>query len=191
MSSKKKRNQADDNGSNRNLDGRRLRTVNDAKALAEYLAVKPEMDKREKEERRKRWEIVVEAAQKREEEFRAGGGKGRVSGQWLEGKEEVEEKTREDITRAMSAGLVGGLGMGRAESESSGTPSAGDDGSESDTEANGVDVETVPRQGARTATSTANKFYGWDEDEDILSDSDGAESTGADNVREKGKDKAT
>jgi len=48
MSSKRKRNQGEDNGSSRNLDGRRLRTVNEAKALAEYLAIKPDMAKREK-----------------------------------------------------------------------------------------------------------------------------------------------
>jgi len=50
MSSRKKKNQGETNGSSRNLDGRRLRTVTEAKALAEYLVVKPEMDKKEKEE---------------------------------------------------------------------------------------------------------------------------------------------
>ena len=54
MSSKRKRNQGENDGSSRNLDGRRIRTVNEAKALAEYLAVKPEMDRRQKEERRRR-----------------------------------------------------------------------------------------------------------------------------------------
>ena len=54
MSSKRKNNQGDANSSNRNLDGRRLRTVNEAKALAEYLALKPEMEKKEKEARRAR-----------------------------------------------------------------------------------------------------------------------------------------
>src|SRR4051794_20742598 len=48
MSSKRKRNRGDENASSRNLDGRRLRTVNEAKALAEYLAIKPEMAKKEK-----------------------------------------------------------------------------------------------------------------------------------------------
>lgn len=47
MSSRKKKTQ-DENGSSRNLDGRRLRTVNEAKALAEYLAIKPDMDKKER-----------------------------------------------------------------------------------------------------------------------------------------------
>src|ERR1700748_1715654 len=55
MSSRKKKNQGDAHASSRNLDGRRLRTIKEAKALAEYLAVKPEMDKTEKEERLKRW----------------------------------------------------------------------------------------------------------------------------------------
>ena len=73
MSSRKNRNQQQTmNGSNRNLDGRRLRTVEEAKRLAEYLAVKPEMDKKEKEERKRRWEAVVEAAERREEEIKSG-----------------------------------------------------------------------------------------------------------------------
>ncbi|TKA76393.1 hypothetical protein B0A49_04292, partial [Cryomyces minteri] len=105
MSSRKKRGEAD-TGSNRNLDGRRLRTVTEAKALAEYLALKPEMEKKEKEERRKRWEMVVQAAEEREEEVRsgrAGGGKGRLDGKWVEAKEEVESKTREAVVAAMRA----------------------------------------------------------------------------------------
>lgn len=65
MSSRRKKNQGEGNSSNRNLDGRRLRTVNEAKALAEYLALKPEMEKKEKEARRKRWEQVVDLAEKR------------------------------------------------------------------------------------------------------------------------------
>ncbi|RMJ27727.1 hypothetical protein PHISP_01441, partial [Aspergillus sp. HF37] len=67
MSSKRKRNQGEDNASSRNLDGRRLRTVNEAKALAEYLAVRPEMERKEKEERRRRWQAVVDAAERRQE----------------------------------------------------------------------------------------------------------------------------
>jgi len=55
MSSKRKKNQGEDNGSSRNLNGRRLRTVTEAKALAEYLAIKPEMERKEKEKRRQRW----------------------------------------------------------------------------------------------------------------------------------------
>ena len=53
MQSKRRRggNAEEANGSNRNLDGRRLRTVAEAKRLAEYLALKPEMEAKEKEER--------------------------------------------------------------------------------------------------------------------------------------------
>ena len=68
MSSKRKKAQGENNGSNRNLDGRRLRTVHEAKALAEYLALKPDMEKKEKEERRKRWQQVIDMAEKKEEE---------------------------------------------------------------------------------------------------------------------------
>ena len=105
MSSKRKNNQGDSNNSNRNLDGRRLRTVNEAKALAEYLALKPEMDKKEKEARRKRWQQVVDLSEKREFEIR-NGTKGKVDGKWVEDKEEAGERAREAVQRAMKTGDV-------------------------------------------------------------------------------------
>ena len=103
MSSRRKKNQGDSNSSNRNLDGRRLRTVAEAKALAEYLALKPDMEKKEKEARRDRWEQVIELAEKRAAEARAET-KGRVDVQWAMDKEEAEEKTREAVFHAMGSG---------------------------------------------------------------------------------------
>ena len=103
MSSRRKKNAGENNSSNRNLDGRRLRTVNEAKALAEYLALKPDMEKKEKDARRKRWEQVVEVAEKREEEIRSGN-KGKVDGKWMEDKEEAGERAREAVRAAMRAG---------------------------------------------------------------------------------------
>lgn len=100
MSSRRKKNQGDSNSSNRNLDGRRLRTVAEAKALAEYLALKPDMDKMEKEARRNRWEHVIELAEMREAEARTLT-KARVDMQWSTDKEEVEEKTREAVLQAL------------------------------------------------------------------------------------------
>lgn len=103
MSSRRKKNQGDSNSSNRNLDGRRLRTVAEAKALAEYLALKPDMEKKEKEARRNRWEKVVELAEKKEAEARIDS-KGRVDVQWVADKEEAEEKTREAVLTALMSG---------------------------------------------------------------------------------------
>ena len=103
MSSKRKKNQGEVNSSNRNLDGRRLRTVNEAKALAEYLALKPDMEKKEKEARRKRWEQVVELTEKREEEVR-NGSKGKVDDQWVEDKEEAGDRARAAALAAVSSG---------------------------------------------------------------------------------------
>ena len=104
MSSRRKTNQGESgNSSNRNLDGRRLRTINEAKALAEYLALKPEMQKREKEARRKRWEQVVELAEKKEEDIR-NGSKGKVDGKWVEDKEEAGERAREAVLAAVTSG---------------------------------------------------------------------------------------
>ncbi|KAK5136866.1 hypothetical protein LTR08_001788 [Meristemomyces frigidus] len=167
MSSRKnKQNQENVNGSNRNLDGRRLRTVDEAKKLAEYLAIKPDMDKREKEERKKRWEGVVAAAEKREEEIKsgkAGVNQGRLDAEYVESKELAEEKTREAVLKAMREGMVD---LERTGSESS------------------VDAEGSEENDRRSAsgssgaeamlsahTSNGNAFFGWDEeDEDDESD---------------------
>ncbi|RAL09642.1 telomere maintenance SDE2 family protein [Aspergillus homomorphus CBS 101889] len=200
MSSKRKRNQGDDNGSSRNLDGRRLRTVNEAKALAEYLALKPEMDKKEKEERRRRWQAVVEAAEKRQEELKNGGGKQKIDGQWMEDKEEMNEKAREAVLMAMKDGLwtdnlrdtiLGGSSTSASPSEDSGreTPSTSDDEEEeSDEEA---EVEMVDAPGPSNPTRSAPRRYiGFDEDDEFMSDSEDEEEAEGPAGDVKGKGKA-
>ncbi|KIV83748.1 hypothetical protein PV11_05743 [Exophiala sideris] len=128
MSSRKKRQNAElATGSARNLDGRRLRTITEAKNLATYLATKPEMDKKEKEERRKRWEQVIELADQREADMRAGKGpdgrrKG-LSDEWVEEKEEIGENVRNAVKMAMAAGQDKSKrpGSGNQDDESSGS----------------------------------------------------------------------
>jgi len=166
MSSRKKNTQGDSNNSNRNLDGRRLRTVNEAKALAEYLALKPEMEKKEKEARRKRWEQVVELAKRREEENR-NGSKGRVDGKWVEDKEEAGERAREAVLVAMKSGdyhdnLKGtssgssGCGSGRA------SESSENDGME--------DAAQTKASASRSTPAPTRSYFGFDEDDDFMSD---------------------
>ncbi|KAG0646387.1 Silencing defective 2 [Hyphodiscus hymeniophilus] len=157
MSSKRKRNQGEDNASSRNLDGRRLRTVTEAKALAEYLAIKPEMAKKEKEERRKRWEQVVELADRREQELKSGA-RGKVDGKWVEDKEEAGERTREAVLAAMKAGGYKDNLLATdssSEDEEMGTSSKGTT-PPSDKEA------AKPKEQAR-------KFSGFDEDDEFMS----------------------
>lgn len=137
MSSRKRKNAlaSDPNagvGSNRNLDGRRLRTITEAKNLAEYLATKPEMERKEKEERRRRWEAVVEGAERREEDMRKGRrGKG-LSEEWLEEREDAGERTRDAVRKAMAAGdwrdNVAGMAAGRGAVEGSASASASGSG---------------------------------------------------------------
>lgn len=158
MSSKRKRGQGEQNGSSRNLDGRRLRTVNEAKALAEYLAIKPEMAKKEKEERRKRWEQVVELADRREQELKSGS-KGKLDGKWVEDKEEAGEKAREAVLAAMKAGdyqdnLL--AAESSSEEEDMGGSSSKGTTPPSDKEA------TKPKEQAR-------KFFGFDDDDEFMS----------------------
>jgi len=162
MSSKRKRNQGEDNGSSRNLDGRRLRTVNEAKALAEYLAIKPEMAKKEKEERRKRWEQVVELAERREEEIKSGN-KGKVDGKWVEDKEEANERTREAVLAAMKSGDYNDNLLGKSYGSGSGAS-----GSEDEVKAGTSSKDTTPPSEPE-AKPKAKTFFGFDDDDEFMS----------------------
>lgn len=164
MSSKRKRGQGEQNGSSRNLDGRRLRTVNEAKALAEYLAIKPEMAKKEKEQRRKRWEEVIELAERREEEIKSGN-KGRVDGKWVEDKEEAGERTRDAVRAAMKSGDYKDILMSTSAGSASG-PSASDSEDEEMGGTSSKDTtppsDTAPKPKPRT-------LFGFDEDDEFMS----------------------
>ena len=169
MSSRRKKNQGENNSSNRNLDGRRLRTVAEAKALAEYLALKPDMEKKEKEARRKRWEQVVELAEKKEDEIR-NGSKGRVDGKWVEDKEEAGERAREAVLAAMKSGDYHD-NLGHTSSGSSGGGSAEpSEGSEDD---NMGESSPGPSKAASTpkpSSPLARSYYGFDEDDEFMSE---------------------
>lgn len=169
MSSRRKKNQGDSNSSNRNLDGRRLRTVAEAKALAEYLALKPDMEKKEKEARRNRWEKVVELAEKKEAEARIDS-KGRVDVQWVVDKEEAEEKTREAVLTALrSANCHDKLRVNLTGASQSGCDQVL------------VDMEDPPLQGVTEKAKggrpepTTRTFYGFSDDDG--SSEDGEEGT--------------
>ncbi|KAF1989018.1 hypothetical protein K402DRAFT_391174 [Aulographum hederae CBS 113979] len=187
MSSKRNRNQGEQNGSSRNLEGRRIRTVNEAKALAEYLAVKPGMDKKEKEERKKRWESIVEEAERREQEIKDGTGPGgqktRLDGKWVEAKEEAGEKAREAILKALQAGDVG-MVHGLKESDESASASAED-------ESSGEDEIPATKTNAKAQPKA---IWGWDDDDESMSEDEEDEEQEAPpaqpEVVDKGKGKA-
>jgi len=178
MSSKRKRNQGDNNSSSRNLDGRRLRTVAEAKSLAEYLAVKPEMDKKEKEERRQRWQAVVELAEKRQDELKSGGGKEKIDGQWMDDKEEMNEKAREAVLLAMKDGswtdslrdaILGGSSTSASEGSDHMDSSTSDEDEEEDE--NAVS-SSAAGPSAPTQKSAPRRFIGFDDDDEFMSDSE-------------------
>ncbi|KAH9826954.1 Telomere stability and silencing [Teratosphaeria destructans] len=160
MSSRKNRNStANPNASNRNLDGRRLRTVDEAKKLAEYLAIKPEMEKKEKEERRRRWEEVVQAAERREEEIKSGktgSNQGRLDAEYVESKEKAEEQTREAVLRAMRVHMAD---VERTGSESSAEAEDGESDKEGEEGSSGSSADAENDAGGPS-------FFGWDEDEE-------------------------
>lgn len=184
MSKRKKGgNQAEENGSSRNLDGRRLRTVNEAKALAEYLAIKPDMEKKEKERRRERWEQIVEMTERKQEEIRHGR-KGYVDGKWVEDKEETNERTREAVLAAMKAGNYKDNLLGSSEGSSSSAAHSEEVEAEDEEMAEGgSSKETTPPsepeqkeqkdqgrgRGKGKEKEKAKTFFGFDEDDEFMS----------------------
>ncbi|KAI0163243.1 hypothetical protein LQW54_007694 [Pestalotiopsis sp. IQ-011] len=160
MSSRKKKN-GDENGSSRNLDGRRLRTVNEAKALAEYLAIKPEMEQKEKQLRRERWQAVVDAADQKEHEIKHNT-KGRLDGKWVEDKEEAGERTRDAVMAAIKSGKY-----------TDNIVTKGSSSEEDEQEVSGSSSKSasppVVSKGKQPATRT---FAGFDEDDEFMSSSD-------------------
>lgn len=168
MSSRKKQG-GDANASSRNLDGRRMRTVTEAKALAEYLAIKPEMEQREKEERRKRWEDIVASTERKQDELMNSRGTARLDGKWVEDKEEAENKTREAIEKMLMAQ--------RGSSE------------EDDEEEEGKPAASSSKPVQQ------RQMFGWDEDDEFMSDSEEEEDVSEEDVKPlqfegKGKGKA-
>jgi len=166
MSSRKKK-QGDVNGSSRNLDGRRLRTVTEAKVLAEYLAIKPEMEQREKEERRKKWEDIMASTERKQEELQNSRGTARLDGKWVEDKEEAENKTREAIEKMLMAQR--------------------DSSEEEEDEAQPTPSSSKPVQ--------QRAMFGWDdEDDEFMSDSEEEDEVSEEDVKPviegKGKAKA-
>lgn len=176
MSSRKNRNQQNQNpnGSNRNLDGRRLRTVDTAKRLAEYLATKDETEARRKDEQRKRWTDQVEDAKRKEELIKSGkmgAGQGRLDAEYVESKEQAEEKTREAVLKASREEMQD---VQRTGSESS--MEVDENGSEDEVgKGSSGSSEGAVADKAETAGPT---YYGWD-DEDELSDEDEEEAVAA------------
>lgn len=168
MSSRKKKNQGDENSSNRNLDGRRLRTVAEAKALAEYLALKPGMEKMEKEARRKRWEQVVELAEKREADIK-NNTKGRVDGKWVEDKDEASERTRDAVLAAMKTGDYHDVLSSSPEGSSEGSSPVPGRADESD-ENKGLDVPNSKSSSSKKV-SAYRSCLGFD-DEEVSTDED-------------------
>ena len=194
MSSRRKKNQGENNGSNRNLDGRRLRTVTEAKALAEYLALKPEMEKKEKEARSKRWERVVELAEKREDEIK-NGSKGRVDGKWVEDKEEAGERTREALIAAMKSGDYKDNFLGTSSGSSGGGSGGSSDESDEDAMESSSSKASSPPSTTEAKGAPARTYFGFDEDDEFMSQDEEEEATefgtgdGGSEVS-KGKEKA-
>ncbi len=169
MAKRKKNQGGEENGSSRNLDGRRMRTVNEAKALAEYLAIKPDMDRKEKEKRKQRWQEIVDLTERRQEEIKHGS-KGRLNGKWVEDKEEAGERTREAVLAAMKAGSFQDNLLSR--SHESNSTDTGDDAIMEEDEPDGESsskASTPPSEPATNSKPKTRAFFGFDEDDEFVS----------------------
>ncbi|KAK9781056.1 putative Telomere stability and silencing-domain-containing protein [Seiridium cardinale] len=161
MSSRKKKNNGDENASSRNIDGRRLRTVTEAKALAEYLAIKPEMEQKEKQKRRERWQQVIDAADQREHEIK-NNTKGRLDGKWVEDKDEATERTRDAVLAAIKSGKY---------TDNFGTKDGSSE--EEEEEVSGSSSKSVsPPISSKGKQPAARTFAGFDDDDEFMSSSD-------------------
>ncbi len=192
MSSKRKKNQGENNSSNRNLDGRRLRTVNEAKALAEYLSLKPEMEKKEKEARRKRWEEVLDIAEKREEDIRKGS-KAKVDGKWVEERDEAGERARRAVIAAMGSGDYHDNLKGASSGSSGGGSGQPSEGSEDDEMEDSTRKQSMGASGSKPAVTVSRSYVGFDEDDEFMSDSEEDEEVAEEEevpCKDKGKAKA-
>jgi len=148
--------------------------VNEAKALAEYLAIKPEMEKKEKEKRRERWEQIVKMSEQKEAEIKSGS-KGRINGQWVEDKEESTERTRDAVLAAMKAGTYKDNLLGTSHDSNSTQPS--NDQSGSDEEKGTSSKESTPptdekKPEVQKAEAKPRTFFGFDEDDEFMSSDD-------------------
>ncbi|TPX15201.1 uncharacterized protein E0L32_004759 [Thyridium curvatum] len=178
MSSKRRKNQGDSNASSRNLDGRRIRTVTEAKALAEYLAIKPDMERKEKEKRRQRWEQIVEMTERKEEEIRHGS-KGRLDGKWVEDKEEAGERTRDAVLAAMKAGnFKDNLMSTSSDSKSSELDEemSTDEDAEKELSESSSKATTPPSGSEQQDKGKRRTFFGFDEDDEFMSSEDDEEA---------------
>jgi hypothetical protein len=177
--SSKRRKTGHEHDSSRNLDGRRLRTVNEAKALAEYLSVKPEMTKKEKEKRRERWQQVVEAAEQREYEIKHAN-KGRLDEKWVEDKDEAGDKAREAALAAVRSGNYRDnmlfTSHGSTSTEAGDTDDSSDASEEQEAKSSSAGKKSVTpptsSDKGKKPTQTHRAFAGFDEDDEFMSSSE-------------------
>ncbi|KAG6109097.1 hypothetical protein E4U14_003386 [Claviceps sp. LM454 group G7] len=165
MSSRKKN--QENHGSSRNLDGRRLRTVNEAKALAEFIEMKAAMEKKEREKRRERLEQTIKTSEERQAQMKDGG-TGRLDGKWVEDKEESNERTREAVTAVMMTGKYSDNLFGTSHGSTSSEQAEEQSNSEGESSASTEDAGSS--KGKEKTVSKA--FFGFDEDDEFMSSSD-------------------
>lgn len=187
MSSRKNRSQNQNpNGSNRNLDGRRLRTVAVVKLLAEHIAKQDDEEKKQKEGRKKKLQGDMDRADTQMEQIKSGKlgvGQGRLDAEYVESKELAEEKTREAVINVMKQSMIG---IERTGSESS-MEEEGDESSSDGDEMEGTSSGSSEDAKPEMLQNSGLSFHGWDEDESSEDEADETEEPKAHEGKGKAK----
>lgn len=189
MSSRKKRDNQNVNGSSRNLQGHRLRVVAEAKRVTEALAKHDKEAKKEDAEKEKKRQEQIDSLENTIEQMKAGklgGDKGRIKAEYVESKDLAEQQTRAAVLANYSVkpsaaddevlGDAPKLHKTGSESslEAANTGSENDEDEESSASSEEVIREASTAAAVTESSSTSRNhiaqagpaFYGWDDDDD-------------------------
>ncbi|KAK5174982.1 uncharacterized protein LTR77_000118 [Saxophila tyrrhenica] len=172
MSSRKKRDQNQNtNGSNRNLDGRRLRVVDEVRNVSKFMAGQKGEAERAEAEKKSAREAYYDKMTKQLElvgSGKFGGDKGKLDEEYVESKKQAEEQTQLAVRNYYAK-------QNNEEAERK-EKSASKTSKEDNASDSGVEVESAsagPSEKAvaqRVEAAAAVSLWGWDEDEDDSED---------------------
>jgi hypothetical protein len=198
MSSRKKRDQNQAaNGSNRNLNGQRIRTVAEAKRVGELLVKQEQYEKTHRSVKKKEVSEKIKSLEAQInllESGKLGGDKGRMDAEWADGKAEAEDKTAqsvrnlfrpsaqeaatksEEVTQPSDEAQLERTGSESSMEVDEAPSEEGMEASSSSCSAGGVEVVEAATTGAKdrpAESSRLDSFWGDEDDDEDEDDEDG------------------
>jgi hypothetical protein len=198
MSSRKKRDQNQAaNGSNRNLNGQRIRTVAEAKRVGELLVKQEQYEKTHRSVKKKEVSEKIKSLEAQInllESGKLGGDKGRMDAEWADGKAEAEDKTAqsvrnlfrpsaqeaatksEEVTQPSDEAQLERTGSESSMEVDEAPSEEGMEASSSSSSAGGVEVVEAATTGAKdrpAESSRLDSFWGDEDDDEDEDDEDG------------------